>query len=207
MTIQPYAQPEANAIYNLLFCDDLNLFRPKPGRTPTDWQTALFGTDANAVRRMAEDTDMESRVRVLAFNWLQGHGYEVPRKVLLGVIVEMPLDAGLDVIAAYGDARARYLNQSGKMVVIEDGLPELKPMVSRLMELSQPLVDRIGPWDKARLPPPAKPNVRLSFLVSDGLYFGQGPLQALGKDPAAAPIIGHAAKLVQTIVNAARSER
>jgi hypothetical protein len=35
------------------------------------------------------------------------------------------------------------------------------------IDLSQKAVLAIGPWDKQRLQPPLKGNIRLTFLVSD----------------------------------------
>lgn len=118
---------------------------------------------------------------------------------LLGVIVEVPLAVGLDALAASSEGGVRYLNQSGKLVVIE-GVPQFLPMVKRLFEVSQPVVQRIGPWTKPRLAPPKPGNVRLTFLVSGGLYFGEGEMAVMQQEPMAEPIIGQATELLQAVV-------
>jgi hypothetical protein len=94
----------------------------------------------------------------------------------------------------------RYINQTGKMSIIEGQVPELIDKITKLFDAAKPLVARIGPWDKDRLPPPTKGNVRLSFLVSDGLYFGNGPMEQLSRDPLGGPVLLAAAELLNATV-------
>jgi hypothetical protein len=195
----PYANPASNAIYNLLFCDNPALFQAKVGEKPTPWQTTLAGADVRALETLASDESQEGRVRYLAFSRLRALGRSVPPKTLLGVIVEVPLASGLDALAAFSEGGVRYVNQTGKLVVIE-GVPQFLPMVRRLFDASQPAVQRIGSWGKPRLAPPKQGNVRLTFLVSDGLYFGEGPMSIMQREPMAGPIIGQATELLQAVV-------
>ena len=114
------------------------------------------------------------------------------------------MDQGLDVLAAYADGSVRYINQSGKLAIIEPGaLLDANTQAKRMIELAQPLVARIGPTDKPRLPPPVKPGVRISFVVSDGLYFGQAPLQVMQRDAVAGPLIQQGTQLLQLVVGKA----
>lgn len=200
----PYAESHVNALYNLLFCDDLELFRndntSKDASGP--WSILLAEkADEKALRSLAEDEKAESRVRVLAYNRLRAAGYSVAAKKVLGVIVEVPLKEGLDVIAAYEDGSVRYLNQSGKVAIFDVGTPKIDTMARQLVVISETLVKQIGPWDKKRLPPPKGGNVRMTFLVSDGLYFGEGPFQSLKLDPKAGPVLGKAAQLLRAAVD------
>lgn len=201
----PYAQSETNFIYQLLFCDHPDLFRPRPGTPPAPWHSVLFNLqpDPAAVRALAEDQEQESRVRILAYNWLRGNRQEVPKKEFLGIVVEVPLDRGLDVLAVYGDGRIRYINQTGKLVVFESAPANVGAQAGKLLAASRAAITKIGPWEHPRLPPPKQGKIRLTFLVSDGLYFGEGPLPGMDCDPIAAPIIGEAGKLLQMVVDAA----
>ena len=196
----PYAQPEANQIYNLLFCDDLALF--KPAKLETDWQHLLFevNPDDRKLLALADDENNESRVRALAYGRLRELGKPVPARRLLGTVVEVPLDNGLDVLAAYADNRARYINATGKLSIFESVTPEMQSTIHMLLMASQQIVDRIGAWDKARLPPPAGDHIRLTFIVSDGLYFGEGSFAALSQDALAGPLIQQATRLLQQVV-------
>ena len=197
----PYPQNEVNVLYHLLFCDVPELYHAR-GNSPAPWQAALFRTppDVAAIVAITNDETAESRVRLLAYDWLRKHGHEVPKKKLEGVVVEVPLDHGLDVIAAYRDGSVRYIHQTGKTSIFEGGPPEVVKKGLELIAASRLVVDRIGPWGKQRLLPPKQGNIRLSFLVSDGLYFGEGEFAAMEKEALAAPVIRCATELLNRIV-------
>jgi len=200
----PYKNDAFNQIYNLLFCDDRDLFRG--GRKlPEDgpWIVLADNPSVDALRAIAEDESQESRLRMLAYNRLREMGASVPTKKLLGVVVEVGLEHGLDVVAAYPDGRARYINQVEKMSVFETAPPEVAAKIPPLLAAAQQVVNQIGPWDKARRPPPQRGTIRLSFLVSDGLYFGQGPLEEFQQDPKAGPVIAATLALLNVIVDQA----
>jgi hypothetical protein len=201
---KPYAEPHVNALYNLLFCDDPSLFRSDETSKATDgpWATLLAEkADEKALQALADDEKADSRVRVLAYNRLRAAGHKVPAKKVLGVVVEVPLQQGLDVLAAYEDGTVRYLNQSGKISIFEHGPTKIDVAARQLVAISGTLVEKIGPWDKQRLPPPKGGNVRLTFLVSDGLYFGEGPFESLQRDPFSGPVLGKAAQLLRMAVD------
>lgn len=200
---KPYKEDSVNFLYNLLFCDEPSLFDIANGGNPTYWEEALFSSpNESRVRELAESTEEESRVRVLAYNWLRKNKKPLTKGVLLGVIVEVPLEGGLDTLAAYSDGRVRYINQTGKLTVVESGgSAEIEKLAKELVGVSIPVVKKIGPWENVRLPPPAKGNIRMTFLVSDGLYFGEGPLAMMQKEPMAAPVINKAVQLLQSVVN------
>ncbi|HNH52525.1 MAG TPA: hypothetical protein PLL07_08910 [Nitrosomonas sp.] len=200
----PYQSEAANEIYNLLFCDNLAAFKPKEGESAATWQTVLFAepADRSALLALANDVTQESRIRYLAYTRLRLLGENVPTKVLLGVIVEVSLADGLDALAAYSDGGVRYINHSGELVFFE-GSTELEPHVKKLLAASEPVVARIGPWKKPRRSPPESDNVRLTFLVSDGLYFGEGPMSIMQHEEMAGPVIQSATTLLQTIVSRA----
>lgn len=205
---QPYApypkNDAANSIYNLLFCDEPASFRPKDGNSQTAWQEVLYGPveDVAKVTALANDASAEGRTRVLAYNWLRSRGHATPKGQVLGVILEIPLDGGLDVLAAYQDGGVRYINHTGSMAIVEADGSEAARMAKALVESAAPLVARIGPWDKRRLPPPKPPDVRITFLVSDGLYFGQGPWGALQNDAMAGPLLAQGGRLLSQLVEA-----
>ena len=201
---KPYAQSHANFLYNLLFCDDLALFKnDETAKTSPLWATILAEKpDFTALEKIAQSEEEESRVRALAYNRLRAAGRPVPRKKLLGVIVEVPLRQGLDVLAAYADGHVRYLNQSGRVAIFEGAPPNVEATAKELVAASRGLVNKIGPWQEKRLPPPRSGNVRLTFLVSDGLYFGEGPFQALQSDPMSGPVLARATHLLQLAAKA-----
>lgn len=197
----PYADQDTNLIYNLLFCDDLDLFRPKDKASSAPWQQLFFNDwpDADAIRSLAEHTGEESRVRALAYHWLRQHDLTVPRGALLGVIVEVPMREGLDVLAVYHDGRVRYINHTTRLAIFEETPLEIGAKVHQLLALSQKALGGLKPWNRQRLPPPATDRVRLSFLASDGLYFGEGAFPAMQRDAMAGPILQQASELLRLV--------
>jgi hypothetical protein len=197
----PYSDASANGVYNLLFSDATADFRQRPGEVPAHWHSVLEAepADVAALRALADDDLQEGRVRYLAYAKLRRLGEPVPAKRLLGVIVEVPLPGGLDVLAAYSEGSVRYINQTGKLAFYER-VESLTPLVQRLISDSSKVVARIGPTDQLRRPPPLGESVRITFLVSDGYYFGEGNMQSMHQDTLAGPVIQRAVELLQAAV-------
>ena len=135
----------------------------------------------------------------MAYSRLRKLGQPVTPKRLLGVIIEVPLSAGLDVLAAYSESGVRYLNQSGKLAFYE-GVDSLQPLVRKLFAALAPLIQQIAATDQPRRPPPTGTSARLTFLVSDGLYFGEGPMAALQRDALGGLVIAQGVELLQASV-------
>jgi len=188
----PYKDISTNLIYNLLFCDNLDLYKEnavKPYSYPFDILFSETSTITD-LQKIIDDKNLESREKILAYNIQIARGHKPNKKELLGVIIEIGLDSGLDVLASYNDGRARYINQTGKMMIWEKTEDEqANKLISDLFAKSQEIVDRIGVWDKPRRPHPTKGVVRITFLVSDGICFGEGPIDVLFNDALANPAL------------------
>ena len=112
------------------------------------------------------------------------------------------------MLAAYEDGAVRYINQTGKLAFIESAaMPLANQQAKHLVALAQSVAPKIGPWDKARLPPPKVPNVRITFIVSDGLYFGQGPYEAMEREALLSPLLLQGPQLVKIVTQAAVAEQ
>jgi hypothetical protein len=198
----PYADGATNAIYNLLFCDDRGAFVGKP---EAPWKTTLAAEPADlpALRALADDTAQDGRVRYLAHARLRELRQPVPARILHGVIVEVPLPGGLDTLAAFSDGSVRYINHSGKMAIFE-GVTLLDAQVRGLFAAARPVVEQIGPWTGPRRPPPQGEDMRLTFLVSDGLYFGEGPMDVMAREERSATVVRKAVELFQAVIGQPR---
>jgi hypothetical protein len=157
--------------------------------------------DRVALESIANDQGMESRVRMLAFNRLRAMNVEVPSRQLLGVILEVPLGRGLDTLAVFADGRMRYINQDEKFGVFEDAPPAIAQKAQMVLRASQAVVDRIGPATEPRRAPPTGDLTRMTFLVSDGLYFGEAATDDMYADTLGGPVMGNAAELLNLLVN------
>lgn len=195
----PYKDTSANQIYNLLFCDNLDLYKTNSKETnPYPWDILLSESSSIIdLQKVIDDSNSESRMKVLAYNRQLASGHKTIRKELLAVIVEVGLDNGLDVLASFSDGTARYINQTEKILVWETTDEKSNELTKDLFLKSQNIVNQIGAWDKPRRPAPTKGNVRITFLVSDGLYFGEGPMNVLFNDQMASPALTSATYLMK----------
>ncbi|MFT3910620.1 MAG: hypothetical protein QM737_14435 [Ferruginibacter sp.] len=202
LAIAPYGNEAINKIYNMLFCDNAGLYETGSIKTSYPHDVLLSSTPGTEkLNEIINDKDLDTRYKILAYHLLSKNGATINNKELLGVIIEVGLPEGLDVIAAYQDGTARYINYTGKLLVWDTQTDESNELVEQLFLHSDYVLRKIGPWDGERRPAPAEGNVRLSFLVSDGLYFGEGPFNVLEKDAMGGPVIRSAAELMNYLID------
>lgn len=161
-----------------------------------------------ALRRVLTASGLESRHYLQAWHELRRLGVAPPHddaKHLYGVVVDVPVDQGLDTVAAYEDLTARYFNFSGAAIVWDARAPDIDARIQVVLAAARSVLNDIGPWEGDR---PALPEgqARISFLTPSGLHFGQAPLDVLLSAPGAAPILRAAMELMQALI-ARASER
>ena len=204
----PYLEQATNLIYNLLFCDEPELFRNnvlEPYPYPLN---ILFSETTNTenLQKIIDDSLSDPRIKILAYNKLLANGYKLDKKELLAVIIEAGLENGLDVLASFNNGTARYINQTGKILIWETTDEISNKLTQELFMKSHHIVRQIGPWDKSRRPYPAKGIARITFLVSDGLYFGEAPIDVLFTDPMAGPALKTATELMKYLTEKSMKE-
>jgi len=195
----PYKETSTNLIYNLLFCDNIDLYKDNT-KPPYTYPFDILFSETSTIsdlQKIIDDSSSDARLKVLSYNRQLASGHKPNNKEILAVIVEVGLDNGLDALASFNDGTARYINQTGKILVWETTDEKSKELTQDLFLKSQNIVNQIGVWDKPRRPAPTKGNVRITFLVSDGLYFGEGPIDVLFNDPMASPALTSATYLMQ----------
>jgi len=117
-----------------------------------------------------------------------------------GVVVEVVLDRGLDIIAAYTDGSARYFNYSGAAIVWDVQDAEIDQLVAELLSVGQSIVDISEPWDGPRPPAPPVGMVRINGLTFGGLHFGQGDFKAISQDGLGGLALRGAFDLMQALI-------
>jgi len=196
----PFRGGPGDGLYDLLFADEPERFRASEGAV----HPALAEPpDVPALVALAADATAESRARALAYRRLAEVAPDRPPMPLplLGVIVEIGLDEGLDALAAYADGRVRYLNHAGP-VSIWEGDPTIRPEVDGLLAAAGPVAAAIGPWQGPRRPPPGPGILRLTFLVGAEIRFGEGPIATLAADRMGGPVFAAATRLLQAVARA-----
>jgi hypothetical protein len=148
----------------------------------------------------------ESRHTLQAWHFLRQAGHEPPAeraKLVLGVVAEIPVDGGHDLLAAYRDRTARYLNHAGGAVIWDQPVPEIDSAIDEWLASGQAIANAIGPWDEPALPPLPAGHARAMMLTPSGPHFGQGPGASLFADPVAGAFLSAATKLLQLILGRA----
>ena len=147
---------------------------------------------------------VESRHLLQAWYFLRSVGVAPDASIaaeVLGVVVEVTVGDAHDVLAAYADGTVRYLNHAGGSSVIDAAPPTVAVAAAAVLQAGQTLAAQIGPWTELHLPDLPVGHNRLTMLTRGGPCFGQGPADALGADPAAAPLLGAATELLVAVVD------
>ena len=168
-------------------------------------------TSFDILEKVTRLEGLESRHYAQAWHLLRELDVEPPiekGKQVYGVIVEVGMKSGLDVLAAYADYKARYYNFSGAAVVWEHPDASLDPLIRAMLEQAELITPKLWPWSDLRPAPPPAGHSRISMLTPSGLHFGHGPLTAMETDPLGGPMLIAAKALMQKLIEIAkRTER
>jgi len=160
-----------------------------------------------SLQQILETQGLESRHYLQAYHFLRELGVSPPReeeKRVLGVVIEVAMKGGTDLVAAYTDHHARYYNYSGAAVVWERPNDTLDAAIDELLRVGDTVAKAIGPWKEARPPAPANGSARINLLTPSGLHFGEGPLDTLAKDKLGGPVIASAFRLMQRLTHVSK---
>jgi hypothetical protein len=155
------------------------------------------------LQRIVSTPGLESRHYLQAWHFLRLLGAEPGRaeaKHVHGVVVEVGMEQGPDLLAAYDDYHARYFNYSGRAIIWEHPDTSLDDEIDALLEAGQVLARQLGPWERERPPAPGNGSVRVNILTPSGLHFGQGPFEDLARDPIGGPTLTCATRLMQEMI-------
>jgi len=155
------------------------------------------------LNKVLDIAGLESRVYLQAWHCLRVLGQRPPAETasqIKGVVVEVALDKGLDLVSAYSDHSARYYNFGGAGVVWDASDPNIEKIIDELLAAGQVIINNIGLWEKPRPPAPPKGSVRINLLTYGGLYFGQGEFEALAKDKLGGTTLKLATSLMQALI-------
>lgn len=160
--------------------------------------------EAGRLLRAVTLISSEARVRLWAwYNLRQLGKYPSPdlSRQVLGVIIEVPFAERMDVLAAYADGTARYINHQGGMIVWDRLDETITPLVMGIIRESTP----IGVPQEDRLEDPLpEGEVRLSVLTPGGIHVWQGPPV---DNPALTKVFAGMADLLRALVQVTVEQR
>ena len=120
-----------------------------------------------------------------------------------GVVAEVAVDDGHDVLATYRDGTIRFLHHQGGVSVIDAPPIEVADAAARYLAAARVVGGAIGPWEEPALPPLPVGQRRFTMLTAGGHRFGQGADDVLRQDPLAESLFAAATALFVQVVDLA----
>ncbi|MGC4103991.1 hypothetical protein [Ferruginibacter sp.] len=118
---------------------------------------------------------------------------------ILGAVVEVTMEDGVDLLAVYADHTARYYNYTGSAVIWDLPDTSIAGKIDHILSLAKDIVAQIGPWQGERPGIPKPGNARINFLTSHGLHFGEAGQNVLFNDPMAGKIMYAMLDMMETL--------
>ena len=193
----PATQAGVNPLRELLFADlpaaqarSVFANAGDAGRTLVALADAADRRDAAAAQAAlasAPAWNTDTRLHLQAWSLARDAGVSAgdDAKDVLGVVVDMGLEEGLDTLAGFADGSARYLNHSGSAIVWEVPDMAIGQLVRQLLDAAAIVVVMGAPLEGDRLPPPSRGHTMLSVLTRGGIYIGAGPIESITRTSAA----------------------
>jgi len=145
---------------------------------------------------------LESRQYLQAWHFL-GQLAVAPTSIIevYGLVIEVAMDQGLDLLAVYADHSARYYNYSGSAIIWDQPDAGIGAKIDIILAQGAEIIPFIGPWKDARPAAPVNGNARINILTSNGLYFGEAGQLALFKDAMAGKTMYAMLDMMETLIN------
>ena len=138
---------------------------------------------AELLLELAGNPTMETRVLLWSWAALRCLGFH-PKSYeaddIQGVVMQVPLENGIDVLAAYIDGTARYVNQGGKAIIWEITDAAITAIIRKVLESCK---DLPGVVAAASRNDPARDFVRVTMLTFSGNRFAEVSMQYLDSSP------------------------
>lgn len=158
-----------------------------------------------AYKKIVDMPGLETRHYLQAWYFLRKLGVNPPPEIarnVYGMVVDVFLKTGSEVVACYADHRARYINYQGRGIYWEAPDSSLNEKMDALLKAG------VGPaqnkaFDENLAPPKEIDAVQISILTPSGIPFGMGTFEGWSKDPMGGPIVLAAGELLNGLVEKA----
>lgn len=169
--------------------------------------TANVPAAETALQSVLDTPRLESRQYLQAWSCLRQLDRDalagLPER-LYGVVLDVPLDQGVDTLAAYDDRTARYLNQGGGAIVWDATDPAMDALIDALLAAARPLLETIGVWENAR-PPLTVGLARVTLLTAEGLHITEATFEELIEEPNTRAIVTAGTALMSALIERSQS--
>ena len=172
----------------------------------------LEGNPAEAVSQLAAvavTPGLEPRHYLQAWHYLRLLGKSpegAAADAVLGVVAEVGLPDGTDVLAVYADGSQRYLNHAGGGIVWERPDTSLDELTEQVLGAAAGLATALEYWNEERpTEPPVSGDARLSLLSPGGLKSAAGLQEGLTADPSAGPVLAAMTGVLSALIARAKT--
>ena len=159
---------------------------------------------AKIYQKITETPNLESRHYLQAWNVLRKLGVNPPpekAKKAYGVVVEVCMQNGTELVVGYADHTARYFHVSGGGVIWEAPDTSLNNQIDSLIKAGETAAVEISPLVNARPNAPKDIGaVQICILTPSGLHHGIGTFETLSQHKTAKDIVDAATNLMQSLV-------
>jgi hypothetical protein len=124
---------------------------------------------------------------------------------VLGVVLEVAMPRGLDLLAVYTDFSARYLNYSGAGIIWDHPDESLDAEIGAVLDAGQEMAENLVLWERDKPDPPPVGQMRINILTPAGLKFTEAHMNALGSHPEASALVSVATALIRELMDKTRS--
>jgi hypothetical protein len=137
---------------------------------------ANLGDTESAIRYLRSVTILanDSLLQLWAWHNLRKFGRTPPTSIasqVLGIVIEVPNEDNLDILASYADGTARYINHQGGVILWEDFDNTISPLIFEGIRMARPMGDRTDLRENDLI---HEGEVRLTILTPGGMYIWQG---------------------------------
>lgn len=139
------------------------------------------------MRRVAEMQSVDSLITLWAWNTLRAWGQlpdEGIAQKVLGVVMEVGLDNGIDVVAAYEDGTSRYVSRTGSMIIWDNHEDHNNDLARKIVAAAQAIVNQLPASTADAVTSMGK--VQFSILTVGGIRGIITPMKELSR--AASPL-------------------
>jgi hypothetical protein len=208
---------------DLLFADqslsDMVPANAKADQYSKDWRE-VFGyvaqqvrdgktlTARETLRAMLNRDDIEERVRLLIWAALRDLGERPPATIadsVRGVILEVPVGNSVDILAAYSDGTARYLNHSGAIVLWDHDDTHHDSLISAYLHSADALVRSTQAADRHRLEQDGM--IHVTALTYGGVHATNVATTAIDASPTGAAVFNAGTDLMESLLRDVREKR
>jgi hypothetical protein len=165
---------------------------------------AEVGRAAEVLLEVAGNPNMETRI--LLWSWaalrrLGVHPKSYEADDIKGVVIQVPMRSGVDVLAAYADGTVRYVNHSGKVIVWDITEVTITGIIRKLLESCKGL---FGVAVAASANHSVKDLIRVTLLTFNGNRFAEASMQSLASSPIN-QVLGVGAELIANLIKRSES--